>query len=219
MYHSISENRYDPHAVPLTEFRSQMHSLRDFRVISLEEGLQLLRSKRPLKKTWVITFDDALLDFYSNALPVLREFGYPVTMFVPTGLVGKCAEWDSFDKSKPLMAWAQLEECQKYNVSFGSHTINHVRLDQCGDKMLKDELSVSLQMLRDKLEHVLPALAYPGGYHDIRVRQAAQSEGYSCGLGASSRWGNGHQSDFFQLRREKSSHGNFGSWNSGGFLS
>lgn len=203
MVHSVSENQSDPHAISPSEFKRQMRSLQGSHVISLEEGLGLLRDKRPLKNTWVITFDDALLDFYTTALPILKEFDYPSTMFVPTGLVGTNSAWDSYDKTKPLMTWGQLEECQQWNVTFGSHTVNHAQLIECSDEILMDELKNSLQTLNNKLEYVIPALAYPGGYHNDRVRQATRSAGYICALIASSRWGNGPETELFQLRRER----------------
>jgi peptidoglycan/xylan/chitin deacetylase (PgdA/CDA1 family) len=203
MYHSIADNPRDPHAISPVEFRRHMLALQSKKLVNLQQGLKVLRSGRLLRGVYVITFDDAYLDFFMNALPILREFGYPVTMFVPTGLVGQCSVWDSYDKSKPLMNWRQMEECQKHGVIFGSHTVNHVRLIECADDMILDELCVSLQMLRDHLEKVLPALAYPGGYHDSRVRSLVRSVGYDCALGAASRWGNGSESDFFQLRRER----------------
>jgi len=203
MYHSISENKADIHAVSPAEFRRQMSLLQDCRVVSLEEGLQYLRSNQAVKKTWVITFDDALLDFYTTALPILKDFGYPSTLFVPTGLVGTSSVWDSYDKTKPLMTWQQLEECQKRNVTFGSHTVGHTFLTGCPDEVLVEELRNSLQTLKNKLDCVFPALAYPGGYHDTRVRLAAFNTGYQCALGTSSRWGNGPETDLFQLHRER----------------
>lgn len=203
MYHSIADNPRDPHAISPDEFRKHMQALRSKQVVSLEQGLEVLRSGRSLHNVYVITFDDAYLDFYLNALPVFREFGYPVTMFVPVGLVGGSSAWDSYDKSKPLMNWRQMEECEKHQVLFGSHTVNHVRLTECADDVIMEELSLSLKMLRDRLENVLPALAYPGGYQDSRVRTLVRSAGYDCALGAASRWGNGPESDLFQLRRER----------------
>ena len=203
MYHSISDNPRDPHAIPPAEFKKQLHSLQGSCVISLAEGMEYLKEKRSLKNTWAITFDDGLLDFYTTALPILREFDYPVTMFVPTALAGTNAGWDSHDTSKPLMNWRQMEECQQWNIAFGSHTAHHVCLTDCSDDVLMEELKISLRSLRDRLERVIPALAYPGGYHDARVRQAARNAGYLCALGASSRWGNGPDSDLFQLRRQR----------------
>lgn len=201
MYHSISENLLDPHAIPPGKFRQQMCFLKTRQVVSLQVALELLNGGSSLRNTYVITFDDALLDFYTNAIPILREFDYPVTMFVPTGLVGSTAIWDSFDPSKQLMNWTQIEECQQWNVTFGSHTVHHTRLTQIPKNIMQEELNKALQMLRNKIDNVFPALAYPGGYHNSIVHSEASRAGYICGLGTFSRWGNGPESDFFQLRR------------------
>jgi peptidoglycan/xylan/chitin deacetylase (PgdA/CDA1 family) len=101
------------------------------------------------------------------------------------------------------MTWGQLEECQQWNITFGSHTTNHARLTTCNNEILIEELQSSLSILRARLDGVLPALAYPGGYNNIQVRQAVCASGYTCALGASSHWGNGYESDWFQLRRER----------------
>ena len=203
MYHSIAEDTLDIHAVSSMEFRRHMQALQSKQVVSLRVAMEYLQNGRPLNSVVVITFDDALLDFYTHAIPILREFGYPVSMFVPTGLVGGKAAWDGFDQTKPLMTWKQLEECQKWNISFGSHTASHAVLTACDNRSLRDELSNSLETLGDRLENVLPVLAYPGGFQDGRVRMAARQAGYRGGLGVSSRWGNGRESDLMQLRRER----------------
>ncbi len=203
MYHSICDNPKDPHAVPPQVFENQMHSLQSARVISLSEGLQCLKENKSLKSLVVLTFDDAYEDFYLSALPILKKYDLPATVFVPTGLVGKTAEWDTFDKSKRLMTWEQLEACQPWRVTFGSHTVTHVRLTECTQKKMEAELRESIQTLQRKLKSVAAAIAYPGGYIDERISLAAREAGYGCGLGAASRWGNGPETHLFRLRRER----------------
>lgn len=203
MYHSISDNSRDPHALTPQEFQRQMEFLQTKHVVSLLRALELLAGSSSLRDIYVITFDDALLDFYAQALPILRKFGYPATMFVPTGLVGRQALWDTHDNSKPLMNWEQLRACSAFNVTFASHTVSHARLTECSDADLRSELEISLQTLRSELGEAVPALAYPGGYYDARVRGAVRAAGYTCALTASSRWGNGPESDFLQLRRQR----------------
>jgi peptidoglycan/xylan/chitin deacetylase (PgdA/CDA1 family) len=59
-------------------------------VVPLDDLLRDLRCGRmPRGGRVVITFDDAALDTCTNALPILRRFDLPATVFVPTGLVGK----------------------------------------------------------------------------------------------------------------------------------
>ena len=36
-----------------------------------------------------------MLDFYKNAYPILRHYGYPSTVYVVSGLVGTDNVWDS----------------------------------------------------------------------------------------------------------------------------
>lgn len=58
-------------------------------VLSLDRLLRDLRQGRvPRGGRVVVTFDDAALDTYSIAFPVLRRHGLPAALFVPTGLVG-----------------------------------------------------------------------------------------------------------------------------------
>lgn len=62
---------------------------RHYRVVSLDEACQQLRSGRTIREPLVVlTFDDGYADNYRNAWPVLRELGAPATVFVTTGLIG-----------------------------------------------------------------------------------------------------------------------------------
>lgn len=71
-------------------FAEQMAFLAENRmVLSMDQLLADLRQGRvPRGGGVVVTFDDAALDTYSIAIPVLRHHGMPAVLFVPTGLVG-----------------------------------------------------------------------------------------------------------------------------------
>src|SRR5690349_17819808 len=90
MYHSIADNPKDIHAVPPAEFDKQMAELSQqsghgkMKVVSLIEGLRLLREGKAWQGLMAITFDDALRDFLANAVPILKKYDFPATMFVPT---------------------------------------------------------------------------------------------------------------------------------------
>jgi len=205
MYHSIADNSSDPHAVSPQHFAKQMAELRErkFRVIPLAEGLQRLRQRLSLQGYIVLTFDDAYRDFLANAAPILEALGYPATLFVPTGLVGGTASWDSYDKEKQLMNWGELREVQRRGMTIASHTVSHARLPECRDEQLEHELRASLEILRDRLGDIFPALSYPGGHYGAREIAAARRVGYVCAVGVASRWGNGPETDPYRLRRER----------------
>jgi peptidoglycan/xylan/chitin deacetylase (PgdA/CDA1 family) len=89
-YHGISlrdEHEWDP-ALFMTAaaLRSRLQILRDERctVLSLDEAVIRLRSNSLPPRSVVITFDDGFYNFHSAAMPVLREFDVPATVYVST---------------------------------------------------------------------------------------------------------------------------------------
>lgn len=204
MYHSISDNPRDPHAVSPRRFARQMAILAQrCQVICLEEGLGRLEKGSSLRGYVVLTFDDGYQDFLTHALPVLEQFDYPATLFVPTGLLGNTAIWDTHDESKRLLDWGELQEVNRLGVTVASHTVTHSRLTECDERQLEYELRGSLDILKERLSDVFPALSYPGGYNGPREQAATQQAGYVCAVGVASRWGNGPESNLYRLRREK----------------
>jgi len=92
MYHRIdhpsAEPDLDPGLISATpeEFREQMRLIaKYFKAVSLRTVLAAQRGEASLPCGAVlITFDDGYRDFASNAWPVLREFGLPAVLCVPT---------------------------------------------------------------------------------------------------------------------------------------
>ena len=91
-YHRISDptraSMLDPRLISATPeiFERQMAYLaRDYRVVSIEDVLNAIEcGSRLPDKAVLITFDDAYVDFASNAWPILKTYRLPVTVFVPT---------------------------------------------------------------------------------------------------------------------------------------
>jgi peptidoglycan/xylan/chitin deacetylase (PgdA/CDA1 family) len=83
-------------------FAEQMAFLADNGlVLPLDQLLaELRRGRVPRGGHVVLTFDDAALDTYTTAFPLLRRLGLPATVFVPTGLVGRPGPfwWDRLSR-------------------------------------------------------------------------------------------------------------------------
>lgn len=72
-------------ATPAVFARQMRHLAERYRVVSAEELLDALRRRRPLPaRAVLITFDDAYRDVGDTAWPILRRYGLPATVFVPT---------------------------------------------------------------------------------------------------------------------------------------
>lgn len=76
-------------------FRWQMRVLADcFNVLSLSEALDALARDKLPPRAVCITFDDGYRSTHDLALPVLREFGFPATVFITTGHIGSSNMWN-----------------------------------------------------------------------------------------------------------------------------
>lgn len=94
-YHGIS--LHDEHEwnselyMPPSLFRRRMETLRrsGCEVLPLSEALTRLAEGGFKRPTVAITFDDGAHDFYKQALPVVREFDLPVTLYLTSYYSGK----------------------------------------------------------------------------------------------------------------------------------
>src|SRR3989338_11299150 len=92
MYHSISDGPNESLHVKPDSFLRQMAYIkwRRYNVISLDELVEGIKSGKRFKhNTVVITFDDGYEDNYKYAYPVLRDFGFPATIFLISNYIGK----------------------------------------------------------------------------------------------------------------------------------
>jgi len=89
-YHGVSlddEHRWDPALYISPEsFRHRMELLKRNRcnVLSLDEAVGLTKTGKLPDRAVVLTFDDGTYDFYAVVWPILRQFGYPATVYLTT---------------------------------------------------------------------------------------------------------------------------------------
>jgi len=60
-----------------------------YRVVPLANYIKALLNHEDTYKTVVFSVDDGYRDFYLNAFPVFREFGYPATIFITSDFIEK----------------------------------------------------------------------------------------------------------------------------------
>jgi peptidoglycan/xylan/chitin deacetylase (PgdA/CDA1 family) len=204
LYHSISDSSGDPFSVSPELFRNQMKWLHEngFRVISSQELLYAIQQPLNLSRTVVITFDDALCDFFDTAIPILHEFHFPAAVFVPTGRIGQVGDWGRASPNRQLMDEQQLILAARLGFELGSHTVNHASLPGLSQVALTDELQQSLAYLIKLTGQNRIPLAYPYGSGGVREQTAAHSTGYTCAYLAGGVWGVGRDSNLFALPRE-----------------
>lgn len=76
-------------------FRAQMELLADcFTVLPLTEAVSMLGKERMPPRAVCITFDDGYRSLHDLALPILKEFGVPATVFVTSGCLDGENMWN-----------------------------------------------------------------------------------------------------------------------------
>jgi hypothetical protein len=127
-----------------------------------------------------ISFDDGFKDVLTVAAPLLVERRLPFILFVTTDFLGS--------DPRLYLEPPELKELSRLpGATVGSHGVSHRRLASLPDAALREELSRSKKYLEDLLGTPVPAISYPNGSVDRRVRDAAQEAGYT--LGGTSRYG------------------------------
>ncbi len=182
-WHSV-----DPSGSPISispdEFRRQVDWLAggSARVVSVPELLDLPEEASAV----ALTFDDGFANFATEAAPLLRERGLPVTLFVVTGQVGRDNRWggrsDAGIPVLPLLDWDDLGRLRESGVTLGAHTRTHPRLTDVEGLALEDELAGAVAELKRRLGGEGPdGLAYPYGAVEAHVlRAAASSYRWAC---------------------------------------
>ncbi len=171
----------DPSGSPISltpdEFRGQLAWLaaEGVRVVSLEELLGMTDDAAAV----ALTFDDGFVNFATEAAPILRQRGLPVTLFIVSGHVGGDNRWrgrgDPGMPVLPLLDWEALGRLRDAGVSLGAHTLTHPRLSRCGAAQLQAELALSAEEIHRRLGERPRGFAYPYGDLDSAVAEAAAS--------------------------------------------
>src|SRR6202790_154519 len=102
-YHRFEDNPRDSLAIAPAEFHDQMKQLKDdgIAVIPMKDFLAWRRGEKSIpSKSAVITIDDGYVSGFSVAWPILKEFGYPFTMFIYTNYVNVGGKWILWSRLK-----------------------------------------------------------------------------------------------------------------------
>ncbi len=182
-YHRISDDR-DPLAVTPDAFRTQMDALAASgqRVVDLYEIDDVTLA--PGEAALAITFDDGYRDVLENALPVMREHGFPSTVFVVPGAIAGTTEfpWYGPGGMPAIAGWDELRAAEQAGlVRFEPHTLTHPVLTTLTRAQARHEIAGSVEAVERELGRPARLFCYPGGYHSPREVELARE----CGLRAS----------------------------------
>ncbi len=167
-YHNFSDTKPVTEMLMRTsEFRQQMDYIHKegLRVISMKEFLDWRLGTLQLPaKCVLITLDDGWRSVYTDAFPILKEYGYPFTLFLYTKFVTGRG-----DSMTPEM----IREMQQHGATIGSHSTSHYYPETWKKEYDLDEQSFADMMdveMGDSFKRLselfgpINAYCYPGGY-------------------------------------------------------
>ena len=184
MYHGVSDDGPDDLAawrLSTANFREQMRLLRQggFRSFDPANWHSEATMSDYEGKPVVLTFDDGLADFASNALPILQEFGFSAHIFVVAGKIGTSASWDAaYGPPSKLMSEADLRRVIEAGTSVGSHMWSHTNLFRLTGKQIREEAYRSAAMLGDLMGRKVQSVAPPYGAYDPAIADILEECGY-----------------------------------------
>jgi len=192
MYHAVKDRAY-PKAykhihVTKAEFEWQMRSLkaRGYSPISFSALHEALAGRATLAaKSVLLTFDDGYEELLANAHPVLEELGFPYTVFLVSGVIGKTNNWDAFEEMAPfkILSWDQIRQMQASGLaSFQPHTDSHPRLSTLPIEEARREICVSRDVLEQELGTRTDVFCYPYGDLNSDVASLVSDLGFSSAV-------------------------------------
>lgn len=194
MYHHIDENGRHPVAtVPTDHFEKHLRYLRDYQfdVLAYDDYIGAKqRGERLSRKTVVLTFDDGFADNYTNAFPLLRQYGFPAAMFISTAKVGQPG----------YVTWDQLREMAAAGITIGSHSIAHEYLPDLPSDRIAHEISDSRRILEQRLGMPVRHFSYPvGGFNDD-IKRLVRQAGYVSAV-TTNRGFDRYNKDLYEINR------------------
>lgn len=182
LYHRFGPTVADSMTITTPVFEAQMKYLHDngYKVIPLRQLVDYYRGKAPVPgpKSVVLVEDDAHKSVYSDMLPIIKKYRYPVTVF---------AYPSAISNAKYAMTWDQMRELKKSGLfDIQSHTYWHPNFkkerkklsQQSMDSLVMTQLKKSKLRLETELGASVDMLAWPFGINDEYLIGKAKEVGY-----------------------------------------
>ncbi len=181
LYHHVATDTPASTSLTPAQFRSHLEFIRDtgLEVLALDEIVNAIESKQPLpEKAVAITFDDGYLSIFTEAFPMLTEFGYPFTVFISTGPIDRA--------QKNYMNWDQIRTLSEAGAIIANHMVEHpYMLDKAPTqdnvswlRSQREELLLAQDRIKTETGQDHKLFAYPYGEYNQEIKAMVESLGF-----------------------------------------
>lgn len=177
MYHRFGEPDLPSTNIKMDQFRAHLSVLekRDQPVLPLADMMARVKAGDPLPdRAIAITVDDAFRSFMTEAWPLLKEKGYPVTLFVAT---------DPVDEGyKRYLSWDEIRQLEREGVTIGHHGAGHINMVDEGVEAARRDLRRASERFEAELGARPDMFAYPYGEYSTAVARMVREEGFTAAM-------------------------------------
>jgi peptidoglycan/xylan/chitin deacetylase (PgdA/CDA1 family) len=176
LYHSVGSTvAHDSYGISISAALFERHMA----VLAASQGVSIVdidpKQLSGLNLRVAVSFDDGYKDNLYVAAPILLKHRIPFTVFATTSFIRQ--------NSKDYLSHSELRGLSSLpGVTIGSHGATHIRLLDCDDGALWEELHGSRRYLEDVIGAPVTAIAYPHGSVNLRVADMARRAGYTLGV-------------------------------------
>ncbi|MEE8393961.1 MAG: polysaccharide deacetylase family protein [Rhodospirillales bacterium] len=178
MYHRFGESQYPSTNITIEQFEAHLEELRngEYAVLPLDEIVAKLKGGLALPERAVaITIDDAYRSVLTQALPRLKEAGFPFTLFVATDAV------DS--RLKNILNWDEVREIEAGGGYIGHHGASHPHMPRNSAERNKEDIERASRRFIKELGKRPGLFAYPYGESSLELEKMAREAGFDAALG------------------------------------
>jgi len=183
VYHRFGDNRYPSTNIAVDVFESQLAYLKqhDYQVMTLGQIVAARKAGTPLPQRCVaLTVDDGYESFLTGAMPLLRRYHYPATLFVNSASVG----------GNSYLDWPQLKALHEEGIEIGNHSATHPYFVTQQQKMPLDawrtwarqDIETAQQLFEKHLEMKPALFAYPYGEYSPQMMTLLEEMGFQAAV-------------------------------------
>ena len=199
-------------SVPAEEFAAHMKWLADwgYRTVSFDDLCKWQTSLCSLPpKPVILAFDDGYRGLSEYVAPVLRRYGFGMTVFLIAGKLGSEVVWED-QHPMAIMSREEARDLAAMGYEFGVHGVAHYDWTRADREVVQQELRESARIVEDLTGRPARSVAYPFGLWNLSVRSLVEPSGFACACTVQP-GGNDFNQDRFLLKRNLIMPG-FGRW-------
>ncbi len=186
LYHRFGPKVADSMTVTTTVFASHLEYLKTngYTVVSLRSLVNAFLRKGPAlpPRSVALAVDDGHITVYTEMLPLIRKYGYPVTLFIYPSAISNASYAMTWDQLRELKKTG-LFDVQSHGYWHPNFKIEKKRQSSADYEAFVDaQLAKSRKTLENKVGGPVDIIGWPFGIYDDYLISRAVKAGYVAGF-------------------------------------